>query len=323
MLTLRPSTEKLGLTDEQRATRATGIGSSEIGALIGIDPFKDEIDVFTEKVHPLPEPEEPSEWQEWGHIMEPAIGQVYCNRTGATIMRPDPGTLRHKVHSFAVSSPDFIRIRESIGERIVEIKNVGTHNREAWGDPGTDDVPEHILVQCQWHMGVWGAPLTDLVPLIGGSDFRIYTIAFEPSLFEGLLTVAERFMVDHVAKGVPPPLSGSESSGRYLARRFPLNNGTMLPRNPDAEALLQALKLRREMKKAMEDGEELLKNQLKAMIGDADGIDEIATWKKKASNGIDWKGLAEHLDPPASLITKFTRPGSRVFLPKIPRSGKE
>jgi predicted phage-related endonuclease len=49
----------MSLTPEQIAIRRTRIGSSEVGAILGIDPYKSAYDVWTEKMLP-PEVTAPS-----------------------------------------------------------------------------------------------------------------------------------------------------------------------------------------------------------------------------------------------------------------------
>lgn len=308
---------RLGLTERQQAIRATGIGASEIAAVAGLHPTIRPVDVYLQKVGEAA-PFDGNAFTEWGHRLERAVAEAWQDR------HPDsdiftPGTLRHRDERFpfALASPDRIvvprgrRARE-VWSSLLEIKNVSTYQAGAFGGGG-DEVPEHFLVQVQWQLEVADLEAAELVPLIGGHDYREYPIRRDRELGAMLLDVAGRFWIDHVEARVPPPVDGSASYGAFLRRRFARETGDLLEPSDAAREIVARLRSAKAAKKAAEEAEALAENELKALIGEAPGVAGLCTWKSNASGGTDWKGLATSLNPTPEQLAAFARPGARVL----------
>lgn len=311
------ATTTLGLTQKQQALRATGIGASEVAAVMGLHPTMRPIDVWAVKVGETPA-FEGNEFTRWGQRLERAIADAWLEEhPGKSIFTP--GTLRHRDprFPFALASPDRIVVPEGrrareVWEKVLEIKNVSTFRADAFGE-GDDEIPEHMLVQVQWQLEVADLEPAELVPLIGGHDFRTYPLTRDRDLGAMLLEGVARFWTDHVEKRVPPPVDGSKSYDSYLRRRFPRDAGPVLEPTPETKAIVATLRAAKAAKKAAEAAEAEAENLLKASLGDAAGIAGLCTWKSNASGGTDWKGLAASLNPTAEQIAAFARPGARVL----------
>ena len=50
------------------------------------------------------------------------------------------------------------------------------------GEPGTDEIPDYYMTQVQHYLAVTGVKTADVAVLIGGNDFRIYTIEADEEL---------------------------------------------------------------------------------------------------------------------------------------------
>ena len=91
----------------------------------------------------------------------------------------------------------------------VEAKTTGIIqplNRSEWGEPGSDEVPERIIVQCQHQMAVLPEIQLVWVPvLMGGVGFRLYSVDRNPELIESLETIEVDFWKKYVEAKVPPP----------------------------------------------------------------------------------------------------------------------
>lgn len=308
----------LGLSEKQRAIRSTGIGASEVAAVVGLVPGA--IDVWARKVGVAQADDEPSTLSEFGHRIERVIGEAWADRhPGRAIFTP--GTLRHPTRAWALASPDRVvvpvgrRARET-WEQLLEIKVAFFSGRD-YGDAGTDEVPEKHLVQVAWQLMVTGLERATLVALVNG-DYREFPIVRDPELEGMLVEQVGRWWRDHVEARVPPPVDGSDAYAAYLRRRYPADHQPPLDPTPELEQLVGRLREARAALKAAESDETAAANALKAALGDAAGVAGLCTWRaNRPSQRTDWEALAVELgaEIPAELIVKHTttKPGARVL----------
>lgn len=315
------------LTQEQQEIRSTGIGASEIAAVVGLNRYKGPIDIYARKLNLVPD-DEAGEPARWGLRLEQVIAEAYAESEGiAPTLLIQPGTLRHPEHPICLATPDRIRCdsrenHHSRWDRNVQIKTASLRVAGRWGE-ADDDIPEEYLVQVQYEMAVTGLASTDLPVLIGGNEMRVYRLRADAELQDSLIHQAERFWRDHVEKRVPPPIDGSEHWTSFLKARFPRDERPLLPATDEARELLIQLAAYREALTEAEEQEKQCANQLKALIGDAAGIEGVATWRAtKPTQKTDWEAICRALPSvPASLIAEHTvtKPGYRRFLPKFPK----
>lgn len=266
----------MSLTSEQKKLRLGRIGSSQIAALVGLSKFSRPIGVFREATEPDYE-REPNELLEIGTLLEPVVLELYRRRTGRFA---DGGwTLTSDRWPFAAATPDAFSSQPDAEQfdRVIEAKTCLGFSASEWGER-TDDVPPAYLIQTQWQMGLSreaGFPIesADVPVLIGGFDFRIYSVPFDAALFESLLTVAEKFWREHILTKTPPPIDGSQAYADFLKDRFPTHTREeLLSASERHEALMLKLREAEVQAKAAKDRMECLKNELRAEIGDAPGI---------------------------------------------------
>jgi len=207
----------MSLTAEQLEERRQGIGGSEAAAALGLSPWKTAIELYEEKRAGSPlSVIEPNEAMRWGVILEPVIRQEYANRTGRSVTVPEK-SLASSAHPFMLATLD--GIAHSVGEvdRLFEAKTA--RSGFDWGEPGTDQVPQHYLLQVQHYMVVTGLELADLAVLIGASDFRIYEIAADPEL-QQMIIEGEREFWTRVETGNPPAPDFDSPRALDIVRRL-------------------------------------------------------------------------------------------------------
>ena len=62
------------LTKQQRIDRHAGLGGSDAAAVLGLSPWTSPLDLYLDKRGELDEePEQPTNWQRWGHLLEDLI----------------------------------------------------------------------------------------------------------------------------------------------------------------------------------------------------------------------------------------------------------
>lgn len=290
------------LSPEQLAKRRTGITATDVAAVVGLDPYRSAIDVFMDKVGQK-QPFAGNEFTRWGNLLEPTIRDDYAERRGVRV--EVPGTLEHPCVTWALATPDGICYRSGLRDPSngLEIKTHSSRVADLYGEQGTDEVPRHELIQCMWNMYVSGLDSWDLVAFIDNRP-RDYVIRRDESLIEILADSAEKFLVDHVRKGVPPEPDGSKGYDSYLSSRWSRSTDEIVSVNEDASTLatLAALRVARESLSDCEHEVDTLTQQIKLVIGDRAGISWTEqgknlkiTYRSSESRRTDWRAAFDAL----------------------------
>lgn len=285
---------------EDQERRQKGIGGTDISAIVGMNPWRTPLDVFLEKTgQALPREDTEEFW--WGREMEPLLAKRYEMETGRIPHFPLNTPWRHGVLSWYIGSPDAIIYsgwNEDIPIKVGGVEFKTSSQPQEWGDPGTDEIPEHYHLQCDWYMGLTGTQWWDLAVLLMGfkREFRIYRIHRDQELIDFLIGEGELFWLNHVVPNIPPELDGSESARQYLNRLYPQDRGPILePTDEDILLTVQKYIHDRERVATWDAKRAKHENQLKAFIGSAAGM----------------KG------PWGRIMWKTNRNGSRIWRPKF------
>lgn len=205
--------------------RQSGIGGSEIAAIVGLNQYRTPMQVWESKVNPVQD-EETSQPAYWGTVLEDVVAKEYALRTGRKVQRLTK-QMMHPDFSFAIANIDRAVINPDIAgrvfwkdgklttDRILECKTANGFMAKQWGEVGTDSVPDAYLIQCQWYMGVTGASVCDLAVLIGGQDFRIYTILRDDDLINDLLIQGAAFWELVQSRTEPDPVNYPEAVKKW------------------------------------------------------------------------------------------------------------
>lgn len=296
------------LTPEQLALRKTGISASEVAAVAGLSPYRKPIDVWSEKLG-LVEPFEGNKASKWGDLLEQVLADHYATEHAAEkilvrhsriIEGSVNGTLVRQISPRfrLIATPDRLvyRRRNPRPIRNLQIKTAGLRQADKWGEPGTDQIPEEYLGQVSAEMAVVDVGETDLAVLIGGQDDREYRLKRDLELEGQLIEICERFWVDHVLTQTPPPVDGSEQYSEYLKRRFPRDERPTLPATDEAQTLALSLRLARLAEDSASEERAQYENELKAIIGDAGGIEGLCTWRQNKPRLVtDWEKVSRAL----------------------------
>ena len=291
------------------ARRMHGLGGSDIAAIVGLSKFKTPYDVWLSKQPGAPiEDERDKPWLYWGAVLEDVVAKEYALRTGAKIQRVN-AQLVHPDHHFALANIDRAVVNPEIRgnvrwldgrlttDRILECKTANGFAASVWGADGTDQVPDAYLCQTQWYMGITGARYADLAVLIGGSDYRRFTIEADAELFADLLTEAAVFWGLVEAGIAPDPQTVADAQNRWPQH---LKAKTTMATAGAARAVQELADIKERMAD-LKEREDALKLTIMAEMQDAETLndmgDPIATWKAQTAERIDSKALrADHPD---------------------------
>jgi putative phage-type endonuclease len=183
---------------EWLARRRQGVGASEAAVIFGKSPWKTPLQLYLEKTGEFPEQEQTDAMRR-GLRLERFVAEEYQEETGITLEKP-PAIIIHPEAPWCLASLDYW----IPGQKVVQIKTSDTWAAAAFGEPGTDEVPEHYALQVQQEMAVSGLPVAEIALLhVGTWRFDVYVIERNPGVIEAMIE-AEREFMDRVCRRDPP-----------------------------------------------------------------------------------------------------------------------
>lgn len=215
------------LTKQQIADRKLGCGGSDIAAILGLDRFRQAVDVFMEKTGAV-EPDDLSnnDSVQMGNLIEDAIGKLGARRQQYEVQRVNQ-TIIHPKYDWARANIDR-RVVGADPKRGVEIKMVGMSASGAWGPHMTSQIAEYYEPQVRWYQFVTDWPAWDVFAWIGGQDLRIYEMQNDPEWNEMVLDIVHDFWHENVLKNVPPEFDYDHPrAAELLKRMYGSTDGTM------------------------------------------------------------------------------------------------
>ena len=296
--------------------RESGIGSSEVATIVGLNPWETPYQLWRRKVG-LDAPKQENFAMKAGHYLEDAVSLFWQDETGQQVIKSSAGDwlIRDDERPYLQVSPDrtywladMPHSNENKG--ILEIKTTQKSIDE-------DDIPKHWFCQVQYQLGVAGYQYGSLAWLTQGREFGYKNLAFVPDFFAWLVEEVEKFWLDNIqAKQEPTTANVQDILLKYNRH----TDGKIVEVNDEIFAAYQDLKAVKDELSAIEEKKTALEEKIKLGFGDAEAISydgqTLATWKApKPSNKFDAKAFtAAHPD----LAKEFTFPtqGARRFLLK-------
>ncbi|OXM84586.1 YqaJ viral recombinase family protein [Paenibacillus rigui] len=277
--------------EEWLQLRKRGIGGSDAAAVAGLNPWKSPVAVYLEKTGQL-ENDAAGEPAYWGNILEDVVAKEFSIRTGLKVQRSNK-LYRHPEHSFMLGNIDRMITDQNKRKGILEVKTTSAFNTEDWKD---DKLPDHYAIQLQHYLSVLGLDYGFFAVLIGGNNFQYRYVERDERIISSLIDIEKQFWNEHVLKGIPPMIDGSDASTNLLNYLYPSSKpDTSINLPDDQEGLIKELKESQDALKLAETRFETAKNLIKSMMEDAEIAyfkgDKIATWKSSDSASLDTKTL--------------------------------
>lgn len=186
-------------TPEWHAARE-GIGGSDIGAIMGKNPWKSAYTLWAEKSN-LIDGVVSNTAMKLGTALEAPIREFWAQENKEWLTVYETGTWQSVEHSHYKANPDGI-IEWSDGQLgVLEIK----HSRQYW-----DKLPEAYELQVQWYLHVLGLKVGIVVALAAG-DLKEFRVEYDSELMERVETAVRAFY-GCLEGGVAPDWDGSTST---------------------------------------------------------------------------------------------------------------
>lgn len=261
--------------EEWLKARRGGIGGSDIGAIMGLNPFSSPHQVFLEKTAAYEKDLSENEAVYWGNVLEDVVAKEFERRTGKHVRKMN-ALIRSTRTPFAFANVDRMIVGEDAG---LECKTTNAFSSDEWKD---GEVPASYICQCQWYMFVTGLQKWHIACLIGGQKFVHYEIVRDDELIEYMLEKATDFWENNVLTGEAPPLGGARADDDFLADKYPISNGGEVKLTSEISSIAEALLRIKELQKEQEKQKKALENQIKDYLGEAERGESarvIVSWK--------------------------------------------
>ena len=204
----------MAITETQRQERSKFLGSSDVAAVMGLDPFTTAYDVWAKKTGKVEGERPDDEVLSRGRYMENALLSFATDQLGGLTTNPE--MLEFHYADFIIDHPDAVVFESG---QPVEAKSVGRFSKEEWGNPGSDEIPERVIVQCHVHLLCTEKDFCHVPVYLSYREFQMFGVKLDSELAQMILDKAGEFWAKNVQKDIPPPDSApSYEIVRHLIR---------------------------------------------------------------------------------------------------------
>lgn len=214
--------------------RTTGVGGSDAAAALGLSQYKTTYELWLEKTKQIgAEDLDEVERIQFGRIMEDIIAREYARRNNVKVRRRNQ-IVRHAKYPWMLANVD--RLIDGV-RRGLECKNVDAmaFRMGSWGEPGTDQVPEEYLLQCQHYMAVLDYPEWHLAACVGGNRLEMFVIQRDAELEEMIIDGEHEFWQRVEKHDAPEPDYAHATTLKLLQRIYPGTDGSEIELDPNLD----------------------------------------------------------------------------------------
>jgi len=289
--------------------RRSGIGSSDVPAILGLVEKKPPLTVYYDKIGR--DVDDAGEAAYWGNANEENVARRWAMQNRSVIRRI--GLVAHVDHPHWMTTLDR-RVTECplTEDRIpcaLEVKTRSAFKSAQWHAGAPDDVTAQVL----WQIIVNGYEHMHYAVLIGGNEYHQGTIRADQytDVMADITTAMDRFWTEHVQAEVPPePVGDGESLVKLFRRLHPTRSGSVdVDRHDDALDALYDYGRHQRAEANAKKAKAAAKARMVAALGDAQSalIGGERAYSLEPSNAapkVDLEQLAERWpDAYASCVT--------------------
>jgi putative phage-type endonuclease len=277
--------------------RRNYLGGSEIAAAMGLNRWQTPLKLWAVKTGVVaPDNLDDVEAVQIGIELEEPVAKMFEKKTGFKV---------RKAPCLYIGEEPWMRCqvdRLLTGtDELLEVKTCSAWKEKDWDN---EEIPIEYILQVSWQLMITGRKVGWIAVLIGGQKFRYKKILADQELFDKMTEAAKVFW-NLVQSNTPPGPMGDDNS--FLVELFPRGNDQMLMASQEVTDLIGKLNLVKSEIKTCIDTKDELEARLKAIIGEAGGIQTpefIARW-------INVKGSTYTVTKPDSRQLRITKIGGR------------
>lgn len=301
-------TKKISKTDWLEL-RKTGIGGSDAGAVVGLNPYSSAYSVYHEKLS-LVEVFEGNDKTRLGTDLEDYVAKRFEEETGKKVRRLN-SVLRSIARPYMIADVDRMIVGEDAG---LECKTTANFDGYKF-DEG--EYPAYWACQCYHYMSVTGAKLWYICVLdLSSGKVSVITIERNESEIKALEEMEGVFWREHIEKKVCPAPNGSEKCDEIIAEKYPTADEDVpaLDLMGYSKELARLAELKAEIK-PLEDEKSAIEQTLKEALGTA-SVGEYGLYKVSYKNSVSMRLDAKKLkaEQPEIYAAYANESTSRRFL---------
>lgn len=202
-------------SEQWHNARAQGIGGSEVGTILGLNPYESPYALWCKRTGRIPSQIEENWAIRFGKAFESPILQLWHEEHPEYDVY-ETGTYRSKENPLLLANPDALAQHKETGEWVVvEVKTA----RSTW-----DSVPQAYTAQVLHYMGVMGVKRGVIVAVAGMTWYE-----HEVPYNEEQIAIQNEMLVrfwNSVQNDVKPDWDGSESTYQAVRAQHPLLDDT-------------------------------------------------------------------------------------------------
>ena len=279
--------------------RRTGVGASDVAAIIGQSPWASPTSVWADKLGLTPLERPASAAMRLGKDLEPLIAKWFTEQTGLVVAGAQTMMRRGE---FALATLDgFVYPDDDQSDPL------GVFESKYTSRPAFDTLPAHIATQVQWQLYVTGLARAYVavlhLPGSGGPDFRVYDVDRDDDTIADLVERCETFW-QHVVDKQPPPADSDAATTTALTsavwQAADLDVADTVDVSPFV-TVLEELRSYRAQRQQLDKLCATCENTLRAALRNAEAGtingDVVVTYKEQSRPFVDFKAIrADHGD---------------------------
>lgn len=303
--------------EEWLQLRQSGIGSSEVSTILGLNPWETPYQLWRRKKG-LDAPKDETFAMKAGHYLEDAVSLFWQDETGREVIKRSKGDwlIQNADKPYLQVSPDRTywlsgMTHNNQNKGILECKTTQMKIDE-------DDLPKHWFCQVQYQLGVAELENGSLAWLCSGREFGYKDIALVPDFYKWMQEEVDKFWKDNIIDNIEPE---AQDVSDVILKYNRHTEGKIIEISDDIFTACNDLKALKEQIAQLDEQKDALESKIKLGFGDAEAISyggqTIATWKApKPSEKFDSKAFSQaHPELAKEFTTSYQ--GARRFLLKV------
>ena len=200
--------------EEWLSERRKYIGGSDAAAIMGMNPYKTPLSVYSDKLGLSPDQED-SELMRQGRDLEEYVAQRFAESTEFQVKKVDSMFVSAD-YPFMAANVDRMLVFQPVG---LECKTTSIMNKT---DFAYGEVPPTFYWQCVHYMAVTGFDCWYLAVLVLSKSFHVFKIDRNEEHINLLIDAEVNFWNNHVLKQIPPYPTGAESDDDAVKSIYPM-----------------------------------------------------------------------------------------------------
>lgn len=260
--------------------RSKGIGASEAGTILGLNPWETPYQLWRRKKGIDP-PKQENFAMKAGHYLEDAVSKFYADESMCQIIKAstDDFTILDVDNPMLRVSPDRTFWRNGVRHNDASKSILECKTTQMSIDP--DNLPKHWFCQLQMNLGVGEYKDGALAWLTMGREFGYRDIEFDADFYEWMKGELISFWEKYIVGGDEPLAYNAQDV--MLKNPIHVKGKEVVATKEILEQIARLKQVNEEAKQAKAEKDEI-ENNLKMFFGDAESVVDsngtvLATWK--------------------------------------------